>query len=287
MKITGYIVIILLIVSVLAIDMHFSSTYEEYSMYNSNWNGTSLFVADALDSGAKFVEDYRELKEITNSTLIIIEPEGDFTADELREIRDFRDSGNIIFVTDETGSSDILMKIINQEISVEKANLSSIDIEYRNPRFIICYPQADDRLTEGVESIVLNKPSVASGGETIIGTSFISWTDDNGNGMADSMESLGKRAVLVRSKDTYLLSDSGIFQNALYRDERLRDNRQFIGNIMSSSENIYIEKNHSQIAAGGGVLGIINYIRGSEPVKAAAIIIIILLLLFIYRGKYD
>lgn len=278
---------ILVIISMLAVDIHFSSSYEEYSMYNSNWNGTSMFISYAIDSGAELIENYDALNGIKNSTLIIIEPDGDFSPDELRNIRDYRTNGNKIFISDETGSSEILLLLLDDSISVTKGNLSGIDIEYQNPRFLICYASAIDPLLTGVNSIVLNKPSIAKGDNVLASTSFISWIDENGNGKADGRESLGKRPVLVKAGNIYLLSDSGIFQNSIYREKNLRDNRQFIENLLKSSENVYIGYRHSGIESKEEPLELITFLRQNEMIKATTIIIIIILLLLFYRGKND
>jgi hypothetical protein len=280
-----YILIFLLVLSIIAVDIHFSSSYQEYSMYNSNWNGTSIFINDALGSGAGLVRDYEELSGIKNSTLIIIEPDGNFSPDELRTIRDYRSKGNKIFISDETGSSGILLKLLNTGLSIEKANLSGLDFKYRNFRFLICYTSGNDSLLSGVKSIALNKPSVASGGETLVSSSFLSWIDENGNGRADETESLGKRSVLVKSGEVYLLSDSGIFQNSLYGDKNMNDNPQLMENLLESSEKVYIEARHSGVASGEGLLVILNAVRQSEMIKAITIIIIVSLLLLFYRGK--
>lgn len=282
-----YIVIFLLLLSIISADIHFSSSDQEYSMYNSNWNGTSLFINDALDSGAELIRNYEELSEIKNSTLIIIEPDWNFTPDELRKIRDYELSGNKIFISDETGSSEILLRLFGTDLSVIKANLSSVDFEYGNPRFLVCYTSGNDSLLPGINSIALNKPSVAAGGNILASSSFISWIDVNGNERVDERESLGKRPVLVKSGEVYLLSDSGIFQNSLYSDKNLRDNLRLMENLLKSSDRIFIEARHSKVASEDGLLVIMNAIRQSEMIKAITIIIIVSLLLLFYRGKND
>jgi len=286
MKHLNYILILLLLFTVFAIDVHFSSSYEEYSMYNSNWNGTSLFVNDAISKGAVLTEDYSKLSGAVNSTLIIIEPDGNFSPDELVALRDYKNRGNQIFITDETGLSKNLLKILGTDISVEKASLLSVDLEYNNPGFIISYPSGDDSISYEIKSIALNKPSVAQGGKPVIASSFISWIDENKNEKADISESIGKRAVLVKSGSVYLLSDSGIFQNALYKDENLKDNRKFISNLLENTGTVYLDGLHSKIGSEDGVLKYLNILRKNEMIKAAAIIIIILLL-FIYGVRDD
>lgn len=299
MKPASYILILFLLLSFFAVDMYFSSSNEEYSMYNSNWNGTSLFAGDALSGGAVPVSDYDEFAGIKNSTLIIIEPDGTFSPDELRALRNYKINGNTIVLSDEEGLSGTLLRLLGTDLSVEKVNLSSADREYDNPGFIICYTSDEgpildedsilhrDRMVNGVNSIVLNRPSVATGGKDLISTSFMSWVDTNGNERADNYESIGKRSVFVRYDNIYLLSDSGIFQNAVYKDVNLKDNRKFIENMLGSSDVVYLDTAHSKIASEEGMLRYLNWIRNNEMVKAVAIIIILLLLLLIYRGRYD
>ncbi|MDD4127225.1 MAG: DUF4350 domain-containing protein [Methanomicrobium sp.] len=287
MKHLNYILILLLLLTIFAIDIHFSSSYEEYSMYNSNWNGTSLFVNDAVSKGAVLTEDYSILSGVTNSTLILIQPDGDFSPDELRALRDYKNRGNQIFISDEAGQSKDLLKILGTDLSVEKASLLSVDLEYNNPGFIISYSSGDDNISYEIKNIALNKPSVAQGGKSVISTSFISWIDENKNEKADISESIGKRAVLVKSNNVYLLSDSGIFQNALYKDENLKDNRKFISNLLENRGTVYLDGIHSKIASEDGVLKYLNILRKNEMLKAVSIIIIILLLLFICGVRDD
>lgn len=338
MKPAGYVLLVLLLLSFFAVDAFVSSSGEEYSRYNTNWNGTSLFVGDALSGGAVLVSDYETLPETGHSTLILIEPDGAYSPEELRTLRNYKLNGNTIIISDEEGLSAPLLKVFGTDLSVEKARLMSVDKEYDDPGFIICYTVNEDlkntagqmpneNLTEttaplsrmengvpllngsrmqtegplpetgrmpptdpllnGVTSIVLNKPSVATGGNDLITTSFMSWVDTNDNGKADNYESIGKRSVFVTADTVYLLSDSGIFLNAVYKDEQLKDNRKFIRNMLTTSDTVYLDVAHSPIASEEGMVPLVSWLRTSEMAKAVAIIIILFLLLFIYRDKND
>ncbi|WFN37354.1 DUF4350 domain-containing protein [Methanomicrobium antiquum] len=288
MKPAVIISILLILLSLFAVDIHFSSSYDEYSSYNSNWNGTSLFVSDALANGAVLVEDYEVLSSAKNSTLIIIEPEDNFSPDELRILREFKNNGNIVFISEKSGLSKNLFKVLGTDISVLKIDLMSVDREFDNPGFIIAYVNKNDTLTTGVKSIVLNRPSSAQGGDVLISTSILSWIDENKNKRADFDEPFGKRGVFVKSENTYLLSDSGIFLNSLYKDEKLKDNKRFISNLLKSSDKIYLENSHSKIALEDGILKYLNIMRKNDFIKTgAATTIIFLLVLFVFRGKND
>ncbi|UUX92184.1 DUF4350 domain-containing protein [Methanoplanus endosymbiosus] len=269
----------LLIVALLIVDIHFSGNDNDFSRYNYNWNGTSQFYDDA---GSEIITDYSSLYGRKNSTLLMIEPDGRFTSSEITALMRFIRDGNKIFISDEPGNSNTLLGILGTGISVTPANLSSVDMEYNNKRFIICYPYKEDRVTAGVESVALNSPSVAYGGVSLMRSSFLSWIDTNGNGKAEASEPLGKRSVMVRDEagQVYLLSDSSLFINRMYGYKRLRDNDRFIQNIMGLSDNLLVEYRHSAAASADGLSGILSGLKNTDFIKISVIIIVALLTIF-------
>lgn len=268
----------LLILALLVADVHFSGNDAEFSRYNYNWNGTSHFYDDA-GLGSEIITDYSALYGRKNSTLLMIEPDGKFASSEITALMRFLRDGNKIFISDEPGNSNTLLGILGTGLSVNPANLSSADSEYNNNRFIICYPDKPDRITDGIESAALNTPSVAEGGVSLMRSSFLSWIDTNGNKRADASEPLGKRSVLVKAEagEVYLLSDSSIFINRMYANKRLRDNERLIQNIMGLSDNLLVEYRHSAAASADGLSGILSGLKNTDIIKISVIIIVTLL----------
>lgn len=285
---TAIAIIALILLAMLAVDLHLSGTNTEYSIYNTNWNGTSMLADDLRHRDAVFVTDYSMLLSEENSTLLFIEPDGRFTYDEIAALKHYLDNGNTIFISDESGNSNTMLQMLGTGLSIGKANLSSVDNEYSNRRFLIAYPLGNDILLKSVESVALNMPSLANGGDVLMKTGFLTWIDENGNGRADSDEPIGSRPVMVRAGSVYLLADSGIFINALYSDKRLRDNHLLIENILSMNDKILLETRHSAIAADEDILSLLNKLRNNNMIIGTIVILVLLIAAFaIYREKDD
>jgi hypothetical protein len=105
--------------------------------------------------------------------------------------------------------------------------------------------------------MLLNEPASVEGGESLVTSSFMSWVDRNGNRRIDSSEPLGRQAVLARERigkgEVIVLSDPGIFINAMYSLGGAWDNRKFITSLVTNTSPVLIDQVNSRTADDGGV----------------------------------
>ena len=228
-------VVAALILAGIVILGYLSSTDAELSRYNAGWNGTSAFY-DQLDKyDSTVITSYTILRSAPPDTLILVEPHTLPEEEGQNSLRQFVRNGGTLIVIAKNESANSLLDALGCSIRIHESILSSIDMEYADPRMVIAYPAQNHSLLKGVESIALNQPSTLTGGETLIQTSVISWIDRNENGRADGMETFGKEPVMAREMlengEIIVLADSGILINSMDTTVSERDNTQLRENL--------------------------------------------------------
>jgi hypothetical protein len=288
MNLVRVVVILLAVIAALALIAHFSTTGLEYSRYNWEWTGTSGFFSLAERKGAGDLLSYDSLAGRNDTLLLVIFPEGPFTAEETGALSAFLAGGNTLFVADETGGSRELLASLGSTISVIPGNLSSVDREYDDPGSVIVRAVGEDPLTANVTTLVLNRPAAVEGGETILATSLFSWMDEDGDGMIGEGESLSISPVLAREGigpgTVYVLSDPGIFANGMLRARLSGQNALFIDHLFSLRPTVLVDQSHSRTAAAGSVLVLANRLKSSMVFKISVLILsITVVVLAFYR----
>jgi hypothetical protein len=277
------------VIAAIAISVHCSTTTLEFSRYNIEWNGTSAFADQASTSGAVFVSDWSGLGGDGDAILLVIAPSGDFLPGELSSLRQFLARGNAVLVAAEDDAARPLLEGIGAGMAVTAANLSSADVEYDHPRMVIGYVQRDDPLTANTSTLLFNEAGEISGGTPLVSTSLLSWVDTNGNQRPDTGETITRYPALSRSEAgggiVYLLSDPSVFINAMTDRASVRDNRQFIANILGSGT-VYLDESHSQIGASDGPLLVMNAVKNTMVIKITALVGIILIVACAYRRRW-
>jgi len=284
-----WIAIILIVISLMVISAHFSQTSLEYSHYNTQWNGTSVFADMVEDMGGEFLYDYKDLNSEANTTLLIIAPDKKISDDEAGVLREFVHRGGHLFIADETGASNGLLHTIGSSMSVVPGNVRSGDMEYNEPALVIAYTKGNATLLNGVETIVLNCPSYISGGEALITSSILSWDDKNGNNTIDQSESLSEFPIFVHESIgegiIFLLSDPSIFINGMNIKRGKRDNKQFIQNILTQDKHLIVDQSGSQTAGSDGILSLMNSMKQNTILKIAVITAAVFSLLYAVNRK--
>ncbi|MCK4269457.1 MAG: DUF4350 domain-containing protein [Methanogenium sp.] len=284
-----WIAVILIVISLMIISAHFSQTSLEYSRYNTQWNGTSVFADMVEDVGGKFLYDYKDLNSEANTTLLIIAPDKEFSEEETGILREFVHGGGHLFIADENGVSNGLLHTIGSTMSVVPGNVTSVDMEYNEPSLVICYTKGNATVINGVETIVLNCPSYVSGGEALITSSILSWDDENGNNRIDKSESLSEYPVFVHESIgegiIFLLSDPSIFINGMNVERGKRDNKQFIQNILTQDKHLIVDQSGSQTAGSDGILSLMNRMKQNTILKIAVITAAVFSLLYAVNRK--
>jgi hypothetical protein len=259
------IVMVVIALSLVAIASHFSSSGGEYSRYNHQWNGTSQFFGTAERYGSISLDSIEALPEQTGAMLLIIAPREGYSDDEILAYSNFLEKGNTIFIADDGRISNKLLEKIGCNVRIVPGRLKSIDREFIHADSILGYTVRSDNMTEGVNAIVLNRPSYVTGGDALINTSILTWEEKHGNNVVDADENLTFYAIFSRATvnggTIYVLSDPSIFINCMQPLDA-EDNQRFIRNILETPQQILIDQGHCEDTRPIG-LGQTTFLPGS------------------------
>ncbi|HDR72953.1 MAG TPA: DUF4350 domain-containing protein [Methanoculleus sp.] len=265
-------VVAIVALSLVAIAAHFSSSADEYGRDNPRWNGTSQFSAAAERHGAIALYEYGSLPGRSDSMLLIIAPARGFAEAEIGACSEFLTRGNTIFIADDGRGSNILLEKLGSSVRIVPSRLRSIDRAFSHPDSILGYTERPDDLVQGVNAVVLNRPSYVTGGEALINTSVLTWEEKSGNYEVDAGETLTNYAIFTRETvnggTVYVLADPSIFINGMQALD-VQDNRQFIQNILATPHQVILDQVHC-----GGAAPIGSDLSGYLPGAGMAIKII-------------
>ena len=242
-------------------------TTTDFSIYNAGWNGTSDLAIKTYKAGqfvptlelrgteatmepAIMALDRVELDPLTSS-IVIIGPSKTFTKADGDYVSDFLEGGGTLLLADDFGSGNSLLAYLNT--SSRFSNNLVIDLAFeKKPEFVVAYNFEDSKLTEDVDTILLNYPSSvkpSANAEVLATTSTASWMDLNDNMYKDdneaggpfpllSIESIGKGTMI-------LFADPSVLINSMY--EQL-DNSVLVDNLLAfvseGRTDILIDESH-------------------------------------------
>jgi hypothetical protein len=245
---------LVLTASLLLASVHLSANTLDESRYNLGWNGTSRFFAGLDRNRVTDVTDLSALESYSGSLLFVIAPARPYTEPEIAAYRRYLEGGNTIFLADDSGTGNGLLRGVGSRIVIASGPLLSFDREYNDPALVVVSPVRNATVPGGPEHMVLNEPVSVEGGEPLMASSFMSWIDRNGDGRIDSAEPLGRHAVLARERlgkgELLVLSDPSIFINAMYGD--MAGNRKFISFLAANTSPVLIDQVNSRTAGDEG-----------------------------------
>ena len=270
MKPVSWFVVLLLTASLLLVSVQLSANTLDYSRYNLGWNGTSRFFSDLNRNQVTDVTDLAALGSFRNSLLLVIAPGRTYQPDEIAAYRGFLAHGNTIFLADDFGTGDGLLRGVGSGITVTRSPLLSFDREYGEPGMVVVTRVKNASVPGDPSRMLLNEPSSIDGGQALVTSSFMSWVDRDRNGRIGSDEPLGRQTVLARARvgggEVIVLSDPGIFINAMYPGGSEWDNRKFISSLVTNTSPVLIDQVNSRTADDGGVsLALHSVVR--DPVE--------------------
>jgi hypothetical protein len=240
-----------LLVLTLAAGVHLFTTYDDYSRYNIQWNGTSSFFSVLEDRGAHEVERPADLGGYNDAVLLIIAPQGSPGADEIAAYRAFLARNNTIVLCDDFGSGNEFLTAVGSGISILPGNLTSVDRDYAVGAAVKGYRAENHTLVENVSTVLFNRPAALKGGTPLLQTSLLSWVDRNANGRIDGDETVGRYPVCaverVGGGEVIVVGDPGIFLNAMSGFSG--ENRQFIDALLSLRPVLLVDQGWSRTAA--------------------------------------
>ena len=238
---TTGIAVCVLVLALAVLLFHLTTNADEFGRYNIEWNGTSSFF-DSLDRNqVTEITDPGELDGYTNTTLLVIAPDINFSRQDLREYRDYISRGNTLVLADDFSDGNTLLVGIGSSIEILPEDVLSVDRAYDSPSLIIAYPVGTSAQSPLNKGIVFDKAASVSGGTSLITTSLISWTVEN-----DTQEKLlGRYPVEVHeifgNGDIYVISDPSIFINGMQAAGSAYANQQFIQNLTGGNRELLVD----------------------------------------------
>jgi len=278
-----------LLAAALLLTAHLTSNTLEFSRYNTGWNGTSLFFSALDRHRVTDITDPAGLAGYNNTTLLLIAPEREPTGQETDAYRAFLERGNTILLADDFGTGNAILRAMGSRISILPGNLSSLDRAYGDPYSVVVYNVTNVNPVGPLSSVVLNRAAPLEGGTPLLRTSFLSWTDTNGNERIDSDEALGAFSVMAHEKigsgELIVLSDPSIFINSMQDVDEKYDNRKLIGNLVTRQEPVLIDQMNSRTTGTEGLSTILHVMKTTLSTEMLFIVVLLLIAAVAWKRK--
>jgi hypothetical protein len=244
------------------------STTEDFSIYNTGWNGTSALAISAYRSGSvvptlalsstgsdltvvNLPLDSFDLDPATSS-LIIIGPSKPFTASEGGLVGDFVRNGGRLLLANDFGSGNSLLEAMDATSRFSGHLLMDLAFE-KKPEFSVCFDiDRNNNITEGVTAILMNFATTIEAGENtsvIAMSSVASYQDMHENRLRDWNDPLGPFPVIAMEHlglgQILLFSDPSIFINGMLGqldNELLANNTMLF--IEGGAREVFFDESH-------------------------------------------
>jgi hypothetical protein len=263
---------IIFIAAILVLTAHLTSGNLEFSRYNTNWNGTSVFFSELDRHHSVNVLDPAELDAYpADALLLIIAPDRPATGAETAAYRAFLVQGNTVILADDFGTGNSILRGVGSRIRIGPGNLSSIDRVYADPYTIVVYRTVNKTPVENSPSLVVNRAAPLDGGEPLMMTSIMSWIDANGDRRINTDEVMGTFAVIsaedIGQGRVVVISDPSIFINAMQGRDETWGNNRLIGTITGYNGTVLVDQMNSRTGDADGVSGILHVIRTQSSIE--------------------
>ncbi len=255
----------------------------DFSMANPSWNGV---YGMARETAARPLYGTADLSSIDdNSTLLVISPARNYTANESLAVASFLYRGGRVVVADDFGQANSLLAAIGAPIEISRAPLCQYENYSVNQSFPVITDIAPTPYTSNVSRLVLNHPSAlnVSGNATVLASSSRdAWLDFNNNYKLDREERMGTYPVAAcytyGDGQLIAISDPDIFINSMLDKG---DNRALIQHLLRGP--VWMDVSHGR---GVTPLGSAYYLIKYDIIaQAAALALILAICLAIL--KYD
>jgi hypothetical protein len=127
----------------------------EYSVFNPGWEGLSKFGMLLREEGKNPIPLLGPLDSyhLSGGTLVIVGPDVDYTPDEIKAIREFVKNGNTLFLADDFGTGNEILKGLGVRMGLSRYPLRDFFYEV-DDRFVIAVRIDDPVLGKNVISWV-------------------------------------------------------------------------------------------------------------------------------------
>jgi hypothetical protein len=281
---------LVLLAAALVLTVHVSSNSLEFSRYNPGWNGTSVFFSGLDRHHVTMVNAPGELSSYKgNALLLIIAPSRKPTAAELAAYRAFLDRGNTLFLADDFGSGNEILRGLGGRIVILEGNLSSIDREYSDSRSIVVYRTTNESFVKDSASLVLNRPAALEGGDPLLLSSIMSWIDVNGDQRLNGDEIVGQFPVMSEEEigkgQLVVFSDPSIFINSMQESDQPGDNLRFIQDLVNRNGTVLVDQMNSRTRDAEGVSEILHLVQTTIAIELLFLALVVLAAIGVWRRK--
>ena len=289
MKPVTWIALCVLCLAMSVLLVYLTTNADEFSRYNSGWNGTSRFF-DSLDRHrVTEIEKPSELSGYTNSSLLVISPYRHFSSPESAVYRDYVLRGNTLILADDFGTGNELLSGMGSSVSIIPGNVSGVDRLYDSPYTIVAFPAGSATLPITQEKLVLDKGAAVSGGEAEVQTGLMSWIDTTGSSGPQPGTSLSRYSVVVHETlgrgSLYVVGDPSLFINSMLETEPGYTDAQFIHKLSTTREKILIDAYSTRADRLTGSRAVVHTIQTEAFYKLVIIAIVLIAVVIAWRKK--
>jgi len=273
----------------------------DFGMFNSGWNGCSDLSLQTYQTGKllpTFTYNKTSLTPLQqsftsvmsppkNTSILIIGPRTSFTSSEIEYMQSFLKQGGLLFLADDFGTANTLLKGINATSRFSHQLLLDLSFE-KNASFVTIFTISNRThpLTKDVSGMLLNFPSSLKTTEntTILAqSSKVSWLDINMNGKVDTKESTGPFTVYALEQygagEIILCSGPSLFINSMkdyLNNPQVVDN--LLGYVLANRSTIIIDESHRAMDF-PYQMGYVFPSLLSEPLKISILLLAVILFL--------
>lgn len=277
----------ILLLCLYAAVFHLSTTYDDYSRYNVQWNGTSTFFSHLEAHGAQTITDPDELITYENVLLLVIAPEGPPDQERVKAYKNFLAHNNTLVLCDDTGEIAPLLEAFQSTVSVLPGTVSSVERDYVTTAAVRGYATGNHTLIDEVSFVLFNQPMAIEGGTPLLQTPLLSWIDENRNGRIDGEESVGRYSLCVFEEigggELVVVGDPGIYLNSMAGLGE--GNEKFLKNLLSLRPVVLVDEGWSRISTGGPYTGAILWVKDHPIVQIGIVGLFIVGSVYVFRKR--
>jgi hypothetical protein len=285
------------------------STTEDFSIFNTGWNGTSGLAISTYETGS-FAPSFRVDASGTDITVAelgfaelgldpatdavtVIGPSEPFTAGDGDIIGDFVRAGGVLLLADDFGTGNSLLSSMGAQSRFSGKLVLDLSFDKR-PEFPVCYDLGADPLTVNVTTLQLNHASsvtLGAGATAIAYSSAASWLDTDGDSEYGVGEPMGPFPLLAREDlgagTVILLSDPSVLINGM---TGYLDNARFADNLVtylcSARSAMFFDESHRTFF---DPVVVTTELTGAVPdsVKAVLVVVAAVLALWLVTDVID
>lgn len=275
--------LIIIAASVIALLLTLGSLYlssGEFNPQNIGWDGLYGIFHSGGISPMYDLSDIGGMAE--GSTLFIIAPSMNFTAEEAGAVSSFLNDGGRVVVMDDYGTSNSLLEGINSPIRLNRVPLCQDKDFYKSPAFPNVRDISPSTVTSNVTLLVFNHPvplSISGDASVIAATSGSAWLDYDDDRRLGPDEKLGQYPLIASTSygrgELIVVGDPDLFINAMIG---FGDNGVLMKNLLEGGEACVDVSHGMEMPLLARIYYIVKY---SIP---AQILVTILLALIVYAS---